>query len=572
MKKFSILFAIAALSAASVNADDLSVGYCDGGLVETALSGASSVAIRFPESQFPMYKGTRIIGARIGLMTDAMKGVDVFLRSELNGEDILKFHTGMLYKGWSDIYFDEPAIWPDGNLCAGYELTPNLAAGISHVGTLGIVPESIWALDEGVWKDLTPDGGMPLCIQLIVEGDSYTRNDVALLGADELVAETGKAFEIAGLLRNNTTDILTSARLSCDWGEGLKEADAVVEEVLPGEIGYFYLPMPEMGLSGKLEGKISVVSVAGKPDEYAFNNDATVSITAVSNIVPRKVLIEEFTGQNCPNCPSGKERVEGGLRHLDNVVLICHHIGFGEDRMTARGSRDLLFFYGRNDGSSYAPAIMFDRTPTSGEPGPVTTIPESKSISERIIERQKTGAQVTIGIEQTYNAADRELSIDVALQQVKGMPLSGNTPVLTVALIENGVIAFQSPNYDDYEHNEVVRQFVTAPLGDEITLSAEEPTTYSYTAKISPDFNEKNMAVVAFVSNYNSANPNNCEVYNAETAPLPEDSGIAGTISTENAVDAIYDLTGNRLRSMQPGLNIVRYSDGTTKKVLIKTR
>lgn len=570
MNKFTILLASASLTAVSSQADDLSLGYCDGGIVETAVSGAASVAIRLPAKDFPMYQGTRIIGARIGLMNDALKGVDFFLRNTLTGEDLMRFHTGVLYKGWSDVYFDSPLVWPEGDLCAGYDLTANLAAGLSHVGTLGIVPESLWALDEGVWKDLTKDGGIPLCIQLLIDGESYGKNDIALLAADEMVAETGKEFEVSGLLRNNTAETLTRVRLSCDWGEELQEADAEVEEVLPGEIGYFHLPMPEMGLSGSLEGKLNVVSVAGNPDDYAFNNNTAVSITAVSNIVPRKVLIEEFTGQNCPNCPSGKQRVEEGLRHLDNVVLICHHIGFGEDRMTARGSQNLLFFYGRNDGTSYAPAIMFDRTPTTGEPGPVTTIPESKSISERITERQKTGAQVTIGIDQKFNAADRELSIDVALQQVKGMPLVGNTPVLTVALIENGVIAFQSPNYDDYQHDEVVRQFVTAPLGDEITLSADQPTTYSYTAKISPDFNEKNMAVVAFVSNYNSSNPNNCEVYNAETAPLPEDSGIAAVISTETSTEAIYDITGNRLNSLQPGLNIVRCSDGSTRKILVK--
>lgn len=568
MKKFTILLASAFLYSMHAYADDLSVGYCDGGNVETAVSGAASVAIRLPAQDFPMYEGTSIIGVRVGLMCDAMKGVDIFLRHDLSGEDLLRFHSGALYKGWSDILFDSPMNWSEGDICVGYDLSSNLEAGLSHVGSLTTVPESMWALVNDKWIDLSPDGFMPLCIQLLIDGSSYHKNDVDLIAAEDVVAETGKPFEITGLLRNNTVNILNSVRLSCDWGEGIKEGDAYTEEILPGEIGLFRLPMPEIELSGNAEALLEVVSIAGEPDDYSFNNSATVAVTAVESMIPRKVLIEEFTGQRCPNCPAGQSRVAEGIKALDNVVLISHHIGFGADALTARGSNDLLYFYGRNDGSSYAPAIMFDRTPTSGEPGPVTTIPESKSITERIVERQKTGAPVIIGIDPIYDVASRELNINVSLKHIKGMSVGGN-PVLTVALIENGIIAFQAPAYDEYEHNEAVRQFLTSPLGDRITLSSEEPATYSYTVTINEEFNASNMEIVAFVSNYDSVSPNNCEVYNTEVASVMGESGLE-TISDTNVTETIYDLSGRLLDSLQPGINIIRRSDGRTRKVIVR--
>ena len=48
-------------------------------------------------------------------------------------------------------------------------------------------------------------------------------------------------------------------------------------------------------------------------------------------------------------------------------------------------------------------------------------------------------------------------------------------------------------------------------------------------------------------------------------------SGISNvTVTTDNGVEAIYDLSGKKLNEMQKGINIVRKADGTTVKVLKK--
>lgn len=44
----------------------------------------------------------------------------------------------------------------------------------------------------------------------------------------------------------------------------------------------------------------------------------------------------------------------------------------------------------------------------------------------------------------------------------------------------------------------------------------------------------------------------------------------SGEVNAENVPTAIFDLNGRRLGQMQHGLNIVRYSNGTTKKILVK--
>ena len=41
-------------------------------------------------------------------------------------------------------------------------------------------------------------------------------------------------------------------------------------------------------------------------------------------------------------------------------------------------------------------------------------------------------------------------------------------------------------------------------------------------------------------------------------------------VEKQNAAEGIYDLQGRKLNSLQHGLNIIRMSDGTTRKVIVR--
>lgn len=49
-----------------------------------------------------------------------------------------------------------------------------------------------------------------------------------------------------------------------------------------------------------------------------------------------------------------------------------------------------------------------------------------------------------------------------------------------------------------------------------------------------------------------------------------EESGLTNISVESKTVDAIYDLQGRRMNDVIPGVNIVRYTDGTTSKVVVK--
>lgn len=115
-----------------------------------------------------------------------------------------------------------------------------------------------------------------------------------------------------------------------------------------------------------------------------------------------------------------------------------------------------------------------------------------------------------------------------------------------------------------------MRLFLTAPLGDRITFSDEAPETYSYSIDIPKGHDISKMRLVAFVSNYDSEDPNHCQVYNAEMQALPDPSGVESVEISGREVTAIYNVSGVRLERMQRGINIVRYTDGTTEKLIVK--
>ncbi len=571
MKKIYYPLLLSQLFCAYAFADDVSLGYCDGSMVGGSLSGANAVAIRLPASDFPMYQGSTITGVRIGLAADASKGVKIFIRSRVDGSDIYSFQTGSLYEGWSDIIFPKTLEYPASDVVVGYEVNTGVRPGVSAAGDY-TSSGACMALEGMAWKDLTEGGTDPLCLQLLIDGGSYTKTDAALISATGRTVGLDTPFTLKGNIRNNTNRILSKVRLSVDMGEGTMEGDAQVADVLPGEVGEYSLEMKGMGRTGNYDAKLRIVSVDGKADEYAFNDEAKAEVRVIGEVVERKVLIEEFTSQGCVNCPTGKEILDKAVKGLDRVVMVAHHTGFSPDIFTVAGSTLLHCFY--NSSTTFAPAVMFDRQPAPGNPGPVSQIDDY--MRPRILARLDSPAEVALDLKRNYDASTRRLTVQVAVRQVEGMAVGAN-PSVSVYLLESGMVAFQSPNFNDYVHEHANRMFMTEVLGDPVELSSDDTTLATYSAKIDEAWNVDNMEVVAFVSNRDGDDPNNCGVYNAEKLPLVgsdkiDDSGVEGTVGEEAEIAAIYTLSGVRLDEPAEGVNIVRYTDGSVRKIVKSTK
>ncbi len=229
--------------------------------------------------------------------------------------------------------------------------------------------------------------------------------------------------------------------------------------------------------------------------------DTTVDVSQQK----RQVLIEEFTGVRCVNCPAGSAEIQDLLLvYGEQLVAISIHAGEYSpplpesmyDFRTEDGDQ-LINFIGAPFGY---PSASVDRKLFDGE----FSLQLSKSKwAGYIAQEAAEEPRVKIAIEPAYSGADRSLEVKVTLYPQED--LSAEDLKLSVAITEDGIIDYQiTPDGEvpDYEHRHVLRDMLTAYDGDAITealLPGSSPEfTYDFTVPAA--WNEEHCHVVAFVS------------------------------------------------------------------------
>lgn len=243
---------------------------------------------------------------------------------------------------------------------------------------------------------------------------------------------------------------------------------------------------------------------------------ATFAATACSNIadderliyvkpaeVGRTILIEDFTGQRCVNCPRGTEAINAIIEAYgeDNVVAVGIHsgpLGFaGNNRVKGLMTNIGNEYYKRWDSENKLgqPWALFNRSAA-----PSSDYNTWAAYVARIISKT---APVKLALNNAYDADKRTISIDVDADGV-----DGNTEgYLQVWLIEDGVVALQlmpdGSSNSEYVHNHVFRDAVNGTWGESIAVNEGTKVSkhYTYTIADDKDWVPENMAVVAFVYN-----------------------------------------------------------------------
>ena len=122
--------------------------------------------------------------------------------------------------------------------------------------------------------------------------------------------------------------------------------------------------------------------------------------------------------------------------------------------------------------------------------------------------------------------------------------------------------------------NDVVRSVVSEVQGDELELTGANAYSNTYSITLDNSWNAENMHVIAFISkSIAQGDARNYYVTNANLAKVGGNStGISGVVTPdENAtVVARYALDGTQLSAPTKGINIIKMSDGTTRKVIVK--
>ena len=232
----------------------------------------------------------------------------------------------------------------------------------------------------------------------------------------------------------------------------------------------------------------------------------------------RMILIEQFTGADCGWCPSGAERIATAISGNSNIVWIKYHAGFGTDFLTNDIATAMTVFYG---GSTYAPAVMFDRTHfNTSSPAPVMSVGQVSDIRNYLAQAKAVTTTCKVyPPELSYNPATRHLSGTVS-GRFGDNSYNENTRLI-VFIVEDSLVGRQS-DYNNgtqysFVHMGTVRAAVTDMWGDTLSVDADNNNSFSYTVDYTlPDsYVYKNCCVVALVWQYDPDDVNNCPVLNA---------------------------------------------------------
>lgn len=230
------------------------------------------------------------------------------------------------------------------------------------------------------------------------------------------------------------------------------------------------------------------------------NEDVTVTFSDINpDEVYRKILLEEFTGHRCTNCPQGHQTLESlHQQYGDTLVTVGIHYGALAKPFGSMFSYDFRTEVGNQIGDAFSidgiPAAIVNRMDKNGG------WPREQWASVlRDVDRSKVSAAVQLINE--YDVASKTLKANVKVTTLKAID---HQLRLILFVVEDGIVKPQKDGNQDienYVHNHVLRCALTDAFGFVLTNGSWNPgDSETYAASISFDGHDwipENCQVVA---------------------------------------------------------------------------
>lgn len=578
MKKYLLLL-FTLLSVASMQAaDEFVLSYCEHKIATSGGWGADNAgeisgAMFVPQEKLKTLVGNQISRIDVGLISRInVRDMTVWVRSTLEGANLAETAIERGALGWNEIKLASPYTIKaeDEGLYIGFSYKNNGSSHpVSFVGSGKKGLSFFKGTADGVWQDMAEQGN--ISIEAIVTGSALPLYDLSLtrvsLTPNIALGETG--YRISGEVSNMGIKDVTGFTLSIESSEGDMQQVDVNETVKSGMTLSFTADfVANTTLSGLV--KVTIASLKDGADANIENNTATGSVAFLRNVV-----VEEFTTERCPNCPpSAKglhQALESNESYASRVIAVCHHAGFYTDWLTRSCDRELLQLY-NDGGSTFAPAIMFDRLPMfesnylNGQRDNVAAIRLKEDFVECIELAMGVPTHALVGI-RVKEASESEMTIEV--NALVDDECNLEYPILTVYATEDDIKAHDQQGADgEFYHQHVIR-WDNGTWGEDVQFS-NHAFSQTYTIPFDPSWNKEKMHIVAFLSNHNANNVLDNSIENA--ASIDVNVAVTGiSHATEDAQPVVigrYTISGQRATHHQKGIQIIKLSDGHSVKVL----
>lgn len=579
---FLLLALLAVATAGNAQVSCLNIGYCDGQVSKTVhkefCSNDKDVwvsgAIWLPASDINVCAGNDLKAIRAGLAQKiSLDTMCVWVRETLDGANLAEggIPKADIQKGWNEIELNSPMFLDGTNttgLYIGYSYhQTSVNQGLSVL--LEPTPNALFVKHgDGVWADRSDEG--LLCVEGLVYGDNLPKFNLRLASIDApdfFILDKGK-MTVSGVVKNLGVETITGFDLEIKF-DGVDEVyTAHVDSVLAFQDvkPFVFEVAPAIQQMGSGCIIATIVKLNEGDDLNMADNTAYDEFETVEHDYSRMVLIEEFTTEECVNCP----RVAGYIHDLleeeaykDVVLAVCHHAGYYTDWLTVPSASSYLWYYNEG-GSTYAPAIMIDRWTRANSRTPVFNPGSLEQIETLVNARLGRPALVSLKIAAEVDDETNKVKVKVNGSRSKEN-FTVNPPRITVFLVENNIPHHhQSGATGDYIHQHATRK-VNSDWGEVIEWNGND-YTYECTLDLRADYVRENLQLIAMIYDYDETDATKNEVANASTLYYADftSTGISD-IMADDADKVIFDLFGRRVMNPGKGVYIVG-----GKKVVMK--
>lgn len=221
--------------------------------------------------------------------------------------------------------------------------------------------------------------------------------------------------------------------------------------------------------------------------------DRFIELPAVE--AKRVVLLEEFTGQKCVNCPDAHSVIEGlQEQYPENLISVSIHGGsdmnaIGEDQMPGFGLRNA-------EGAAYADAYKISSFPAgvvNRRSGVMTSDQWSSAI------RNELSKPTALEMSMTANLSEDASKVNIEVDLEPWENIDGK---LQLWVVESDIVSLQLTKNGmkrDYVHNHVFRGTVNGQDGESIRLVTREPQHVTASVDVREIWNPENLTIVGFV-------------------------------------------------------------------------
>jgi hypothetical protein len=260
--------------------------------------------------------------------------------------------------------------------------------------------------------------------------------------------------------------------------------------------------------------------------------EPAASTTGGSNIIYRKVLVEDYTGHKCGNCPAAADELstlEG--QYAGKIVPLAIHAGFFA-AVNAAYPTDFRNTVSTNYDTQFGVSAAGNPNGLINRVGYGTGgfIKAYTSWGSEISQMVSQAAKFQIRITNTFNTGTNSLNTDI---MVRSLAANTGTYKLVVLLTEDSVIAEQldyrivvppapSQKVSDYEFNHLLRGAINSDWGDAVftnSANLNDSVVKSYTNyTINAGYNAAKCHVIAYIYDADAASPTYYEVLQVEEA------------------------------------------------------